>query len=70
MMEDLEVAFFAECQGLLLLILVGCNFGSPGPFGAHTIFVMNVLGWMFFTAFTRSVTAGKCCQPRCCASAV
>ena len=58
-MMYLQVAFFAECLRLLSLILVGGDFCKHCPFGLHPVFVVDLLGWVFTTAFAGSFTAGK-----------
>jgi hypothetical protein len=64
------VALFAECFGLLLLVFIRDHFGEPCPFGAHAAWMMDVLCWVFATAFACAFIPGKCCQSCCCASPV
>ena len=67
-MMYLQVAFLTECRCLFLLVLIGHNFCKHCPFGLHPVSVMDLIYWVFTTAFTYPFTAGNCCQSCCCAS--
>ena len=65
---NLQVTLFTKCLCLLSLVLVGHYSCRHRSFGFHPVLVMDMLRWVFSTAFTCSFTAGKCCQFCCRAS--
>jgi len=67
---NLKVTFFAECLCLVSLVFIRPYLCKHRPFGLHTVLVMDLLCWVFTTAFADSFTAGKCCQSCCCASSL
>ena len=67
---SLKVTLLTECYCVLLLVLIGHDFGSQGPFGFHPVCVMHLIDWVFATAFADAFTAGKGCQSCCCASSL
>jgi hypothetical protein len=56
----LQVTLFAERQRVLSLVLIGHYPSTHRPFGGHRIGVVNLVGWVFSTACTDSLVAGKC----------